>query len=182
MHLCSGWSPSLLECNMMRVLLAALLIRVMVLSTSAEAALEWGDVPPDSLGVDKDKREIRVSDYRGKVIVLTFWATWCGYCLKELPVLENVQRTLGADSIAVIAINTDKDYDKYRAMRRKMKDFELTMTEDRGDPDVSAAYGVSGLPHMLMIDKEGKVAFTHVGYSEQMLPQIVDEINELLEE
>lgn len=166
----------------MRLIRAAFLTIVFAFSGVAQARLEWGDVPPDSLGIDKDKREVKVSDYRGKVVVLTFWATWCGYCLKELPILENVQRKLGPDRVAVVAVNTDKDQDKYRAMRRKMKDFQLTMTVDRGDPDVSAAYEVSGLPHMLMIDKQGKVAFTHVGYSEEMLPRIVDEINELLEE
>ncbi|MEZ5462506.1 MAG: TlpA disulfide reductase family protein [Dokdonella sp.] len=166
----------------MRLLPALFLIIMFAFSGTAEARLEWGDVPPDSLGVDKDKREVKISDYRGKVVVLTFWATWCGYCLKELPVLENVQRKLGPDRVAVVAINTDTDQDKYRAMRRKMKDFQLTMTVDRGNPDVSAAYGVSGLPHMLMIDKQGKVAFTHIGYSDEMLPRIVDEINELLEE
>lgn len=166
----------------MRVILLVFITALLAFSASALAKLEWGDVPPDSLGVDKDKREIKVSDYRGKVIVLTFWASWCGYCLKELPVLENVQRTLGADSIAVVAINTDKDYSKYREMRRRMKDFELTMTEDRDEMGIAKQYGVSGLPHMLMIDKKGKVAFTHIGYSEEMLPQIVDEINELLEE
>lgn len=152
------------------------------ISFPVEAKLEWGDVPPDSLGMDRDKREIKVSDYRGKVVVLTFWASWCGYCLKELPVLENVQRKLGPGRVAVIAINTDKDPDKYRAIRRKMKDFELTMTVDSREEDVAKLYGVTGLPHMLMIDKNGMVAFTHVGYSEEMLPRIVDEINELLEE
>lgn len=166
----------------MRLIVAALFLSAVSFSASVQAKLESGDAPPDSLGLDKDKHEIKVSDYRGKVVVVTFWASWCGYCLKELPVLENVQRTLGAEQIAVVAINTDKDYSKYREMRRRMKDFELIMTEDRDELAVARQYGVSGLPHMLMLDKQGKVAFTHIGYSEKMLPQIVDEINELLEE
>lgn len=166
----------------MRLIAAVVLAASIAFPPGAKASLEWGDLPPDSLGMGKDKHEVKVSDFRGRVVVLTFWASWCGYCLKELPVLEKVQRTLGAEQIAVVAINTDKDPDQYRAMRRKMKNYELTMTVDSWDRVVADGYGVSGLPHMIMIDKLGKVAFTHVGYSEEMLPRIVDEINELLEE
>lgn len=166
----------------MRLIVAVFSLSFLACFGHAEAKLGFGDVPPDSLGVDKDKHEVKVSDYRGKVMVVTFWATWCGYCLKELPILENMQRTLGPELIAVVAINTDKDSDKYRAMRRKMKDFELTMTVDSFEKGVAEEYGVSGLPHMLIIDKQGKISSVHVGYSEEMLPRIVDEINELLEE
>ncbi len=141
-----------------------------------------GEAPPDELGIDKDKHEVRVSDYRGKVVVLTFWASWCGYCLKELPVLESVQRRLGKDKIAVVAINSDKDRSDYLAMRRRMKDFTMTMTEDRRDGSIAKRYGVTGYPHLVMVDKEGLVAFSHRGYSEKSLPKIVEEINTLLDE
>ena len=161
-------------------------IRVVLLSlvamSAAHAQVERGNVPPDALGVDKDRNEVHVSDYRGKVVVLTFWASWCGYCLKELPVLENVQRKVGAERIAVVAINTDMDAADYRAMRRRMKDFQITMTADRRDANISKDYGVKGLPHMVMVDKKGEVAYTHVGYSVESLDGFVDEINGLIEE
>ena len=166
----------------MRVTLAWIALLGFVAVSAAHAQVERGKAPPDALGIDKDKKEVRVSDYRGKVVVLTFWASWCGYCLKELPVLENVQRQGGTERIVVVAINTDKDPFAYRAMRRRMKDFQLTMTSDRRDSSISDEYGVKGLPHMVMVDKKGQVAYTHVGYSEKSLDGIVDEINGLLEE
>jgi thiol-disulfide isomerase/thioredoxin len=157
-------------------------IAALLISASAIAQTVQRAEPPDSLGFDKAKREILVSDYRGKVVVVTFWASWCVYCLKELPVLENVQRKVGADRIAVVAINTDKDLADYRAISRRMKDFELTMTVDRGIEKIARKYGVTVLPHMVMIDRAGKVAYTHVGYSRESLPALVDEINGLLDE
>lgn len=162
------------------ILLVALI--AIFVCQAATAQTVRGEAPPDELGMDKDKHEIRVSDYRGKVVVLTFWASWCGYCLKELPILENMQRKLGKDRIAIVAINTDKERSDYLAMRRRMKDFTMTMTEDRRDGSIAKRYGVTSYPHLLMLDKQGLVAFTHHGYSEKSLPGIVEQINELLEE
>lgn len=163
----------------MRTLALSLLL--LVLTGLAQAKSLVGSTAPDSLGMDNAKRPVHVSDYRGKVVVLTFWASWCGYCLKELPILENLQRKVGSEQIAVIAINTDRDRDKYRTMRRRMKDFQLTLTVDANKEGIAEAYGVSGLPHMVLVDKQGRVAYIHIGYSEESLPRFVYEINNLLE-
>ena len=74
----------------MRLVQIVTFIFLFAVAFAAQAEAKRGYAPPDSLGLDKDKTEIHVSDYHGKVVVLTFWATWCGYCLKELPVLEKV--------------------------------------------------------------------------------------------
>lgn len=166
----------------MRIAVKALVLFLVALGCEAQAASLVGSPAPDYLGVDAGKKEVRISEQRGKVVVLTFWASWCGYCLKELPILENLQRRVGKESIEVVAINTDKDRDKYRAMRRRMKDFQLTMTVDSDKDGIAGQYGVGGLPHMVLVDKRGMVAFTHIGYSEDQLPRFVYEINELLED
>jgi thiol-disulfide isomerase/thioredoxin len=151
-------------------------------ATSAHAQVQVGDAPPDLLGKDRDGTVVHVSTHHGKVVVLTFWATWCGYCLKELPVLENLQRRVGKSRIEVVAINTDKDRAHYVAMRRRLKDFQLTMTADERDGEVAKHYAVTGLPFIVMINKAGRVAQVHVGYSEKSLGGFVDEINALLED
>jgi thiol-disulfide isomerase/thioredoxin len=158
------------------------LILALAIPVLAHAQVRVGDAPPGSLGNDRDNKPIHVSDYRGKVVVVTFWATWCGYCLKELPVLENLQRSVGKSRIEVVAINTDKDRAKYVAMRRRLKDFQLTMTADERDGEVAKPYAVTGLPYLVMIDKAGRVAKVHVGYSQKSLGGFVDEINALLDE
>jgi thiol-disulfide isomerase/thioredoxin len=166
----------------MRINPVWVVLLVFIATSVAQAQVERGKAPPDALGVDKDKKEVHVSDYRGKVVVLTFWASWCGQCLKELPILESVQRKAGKERVRIVAINSDKERSEYLAMRRRMRDFTMTMTEDRADRSIADQYGVTGYPHMVMVDKEGLVAFTHRGYSEKSLGKIVDEINVLLDE
>ena len=148
----------------------------------AVTPLGAGAVAPDLLGKNRDGESIRVSDHRGKVVVLTFWATWCTYCLQELPILENLQRRLGKARVEVVAVNIDKDRADYLAMRRRLKGFELTMTEDDRQQSAAGAYGVSNLPHLVLIDKAGRLAHVHVGYAKSMLGAFVDEINTLLDE
>jgi thiol-disulfide isomerase/thioredoxin len=162
--------------------IVAALIVTLLLAGNVPAQTARGEAPPDLLGADKDKKDIHVSDYRGKVVVLTFWAGWCTYCLKELPVLENLQRKAGIDRVVVVAINTDKKPADYLAMQRKMKDFRLTMTADLPDGSIARQYGVKGYPHMVMVDKAGLVAYTRRGYSEKTLGSLVNQINELMEE
>ncbi len=174
--------PNVLERDRMRFNLLWVFLLGLVVVLPTHAQVERGKAPPDALGIDKDKKEVRVSDYRGKVVVLTFWASWCGQCLKELPILESVQRKGGKERIQIVAINSDKERSDYLAMRRRMRDFTMAMTEDRADRSIADQYGVTGYPHMVMVDKQGLVAFTHRGYSENSLGRIVDEINVLLEE
>jgi thiol-disulfide isomerase/thioredoxin len=158
--------------------LAAILVTFAV-AMPASAGFKAGDMPPDSLGKDRDGNELSLAAQHGKVVVLTFWASWCMYCLKELPVLENVQRRLGKSRVEVVAINVDEERGKYIAMRRRLKDFELDVTVD--EKHLAHEYGVKGLPHMVLVDKQGKVAFVHEGYSEKSLPQFVEQINGLLD-
>jgi thiol-disulfide isomerase/thioredoxin len=145
----------------------------------AHAGTAIGDVPPDSLGRTPDGDEVRVTDQHGKVVVVTFWASWCGYCRRELPVLAGLQEAAGKDQMTVVAVNYRDDRKVYRALVRALKDVQLTMTHDVTGA-IGKAYGVDGIPRLLMIDREGKVAYVSVGYDTDSLDQIVDAANKLL--
>jgi thiol-disulfide isomerase/thioredoxin len=146
----------------------------------AHATVAVGDAVPDGLGVDREGNRPTTPSLRGKVVVMTFWASWCGWCLKELPVLENLQRHAGKDRLEVFAINVDRHHGDYVAIRRRLKDFTLNLTRD-DDRSLSAAYGVSGLPHMVLDDTTGHVAYLHIGYPEKSLTGFVREINTLMD-
>src|SRR3954468_6422194 len=134
----------------------------------ARAAVKSGEIPPDVLGTDGKGAVVALSEHRGKVVVLSFWASWCGYCLKELPVLEKVQRVLGKDRIEVIAVNIDRDRNAFLKMRRQLRNFEFTMARDETHAAANQ-YGANLLPFLVMIDKTGRVAYVHTGYSEEQL-------------
>jgi thiol-disulfide isomerase/thioredoxin len=143
-------------------------------SVASAAALAAGDTPPDYVGRTLGKDAVNLSAYQGKAVVLTFWATWCPYCLKELPILENLQRKAGKD-LQVIAVNTE-NYDTFRNVARAMKTLELRIAYD---PEERAAksFGVNGIPHLVIIGRDGKIQAVYRGYSESSLPAIVADIN-----
>ena len=157
------------------------LIVALATISAARAEVKVGDVPPDLLGTDGKGATVALSAHRGKVVVLSFWASWCAYCLKELPVLEKMQRVLGKDRIEVIAVNIDRDRDAFLKMRRQLRNFEFTMARDETHA-AATQYGAHLLPFLVMVDKTGRVAYVHTGYSEKQLDGFVDEINGLLDE
>ncbi len=162
------------------ILLAVLL--AMASSLSAVAAepkvkLKPGDTPPTWIGITRDGDTIETGQFAGKVLVVTFWASWCGPCKKELPILEGLQNA-GKGSIQVVAVNIE-ERDQFRAVARALSSLKLKLTHDYGKKG-SDAYGVNGIPHMVIIGRDGKVINVHRGYGESMLDSIVAEINAAL--
>jgi thiol-disulfide isomerase/thioredoxin len=158
-----------------RVMLGALCL----FALSVHAAPKEGDVPPDYVGRLADGTDVRISDYAGKAVVLSFWATWCPYCLKELPVLNAIQVSPAKEQVQVIAVNTE-ERDVFRAASRALgSSLSLKLAYDPGK-SARNAYGVGGIPHLVIIGKDGKIVRVLRGYAESALPQIVDDINQAI--
>jgi len=140
-----------------------------------------GDVPPDALGVDASGAAVHVSALRGKVVAVAFWASWCGQCRQELPVLERFQRAAQED-LAVVAVNYRESPSTLRKMRRQLRDYAMTITHDR-DGSVGESYGVKGLPHLLLIDRSGTIAHVHIGFNKDVSEgRLIEQLNMLLRE
>src|SRR5258708_35746346 len=88
--------------SLIRILVSGWLV---LLHPSAMAMLGEGDKPPPVLGRDVDNQPVETKDYAGKVLMVTFWATWCGPCMRELPRLEAIQKGAGKDHLQVVAGN-----------------------------------------------------------------------------
>ena len=138
-----------------------------------------GSAAPVQLGKDGKNDAVDLSAYRGKVVIVTFWASWCGYCLKELPALNALQEQVGNQWLQTIAVNVQDENADYRVMTRQMRDYKLLLTRDRSG-DIAASYGVKSYPNLWMIDPQGNVASHHVGYGEDSLQTIIDEIKRVL--
>ncbi|MBL8262092.1 MAG: TlpA family protein disulfide reductase [Xanthomonadaceae bacterium] len=164
-----------------RGLLATLLLvfSASVASAGSRPQPGPGDIPPDALGKDREGAEQTISGHRGKVVIVTFWASWCGPCRRELPVLGKFQRAIGREALEVIAINVKEPRKDYLEVVRANKDLDLTWVHDSSGA-TSVRYGVQALPNMFIIDREGKVAHVHRGYSEDSLPVFIREITDLL--
>ena len=143
---------------------------------SQAAAPVAGDIAPNELGKTLSGDKVLLSNYAGKVVIVSFWATWCGYCLKELPVLEGIQKVAGAKhNLQVIAVNTE-DRDTFRFVSRKLSTLTLGMAYDPQNIG-QAAYGVKGIPHLVIIGRDGVIIRVYRGYGEETLNQITDDIN-----
>lgn len=140
-----------------------------------------GEFPPPLLGKDRDGNPVDLSALRGRPAIVTFWASWCGPCRRELPVLGHFQRTVGTDALTVVAVNFKEPRNEFRSVVRANRDIAVTWVHD-AEGEVSALYGINSVPHMFMIGIDGRIAKIHRGYSEKALPGIVDDLIALLPE
>jgi thiol-disulfide isomerase/thioredoxin len=150
----------------------------LALAAAHAGELKVGDMAPEDLGRDASGKRVHLSDYRGKLVIVSFWASWCGPCRKELPVLATIQRKATHDRIEVFAVNWQQSADEFRQVKRALKDIDLTLVSDESGY-FGREYGVKGIPHMVIIGRDGRIAALHVGYGEGEIPVLVNEINSL---
>ncbi len=161
-----------------------LCLMVVLLSAAASAASPRpGEMPPDAgaLGVDRQGNAINLSDHRGKIVVVTFWASWCGPCRRELPMLEGLQKVVGKDALQVFAVNWKEPRSDFVRITRDRNWPRLDYLHD-AKGELGERYGIVAIPHMFVIGHDGEIAYTHRGYAADELPQIIDEILNLLPE
>lgn len=156
----------------------AVIVSTAILATDAVADVQVGDIPPPRLGTDRNGDRVNLEEMSGKIVVISFWATWCPPCRKELPVLEAIHNSIGEDRLEVIAVNTENSR-TYRGALRRLKDYKMTLVHDRRGI-LQRQYGVDGLPHMVIVGIKGVVVSVKRGYTVDMVVPIVDELNSLL--
>ena len=112
---------------------------------------------------DVNNKDVKLSDYKGKVILLDFWATWCGPCKVEIPWFIEFQQKYGKAGLQVIGISADDPLDKLAPFVKEMK-MTYPVLQGLGHDDVQDAYGpMFGLPVTVLISRDGKICSKHVG-------------------
>ncbi|MHA1416082.1 MAG: TlpA family protein disulfide reductase [Candidatus Heimdallarchaeaceae archaeon] len=120
----------------------------------------------------------KLSDFTGKPVMLDFFATWCTYCVQALPHLVDIYEIFG-DDIQIISIDVDEDEtDSQISSFRKAHDMDWIVGSDK--ENIGDAYGVSGIPHFVIIDQDQIVSYQLIGFAEEYGPIIKDEIYKLL--
>ncbi|RXI46611.1 TlpA family protein disulfide reductase [Clostridium tetani] len=104
---------------------------------------------------DLNDKEITLSEFKGKKVMLNFWATWCGYCVQEMPYMQNIHNETKDKDIVILAVNVGENKDKIKKfMEKKSYDFPVVLDERQ---EVAQNYGVQAFPTTLFIDEEGFV-------------------------
>lgn len=166
----------------------AILLALCVLAFSSAAAkpLPPGTPAPNDLGKTLAGQQITVASLRGKVVVISFWATWCKYCMKEMPILGGLQATANERKLPlqVVEINFEEDRRTFVGASHLLmpKLPGLLLTWDRTGA-LARPFGVGqALPAMILLHRDDTIADTEIGYDESALDPLVAKINQLMNE
>jgi len=135
-----------------------------------------GSNAPDFTVQDSD-RKITLSELRGKVVVLNFWATWCAPCVEELPSLVNLQQKMRNKGITVLAVSVDQDESLYR---RFVQDHNVNLLTVRdANQKSNNLYGTVKFPETYIIDRNGVMRRKFIGPVDWATPEVVDFLSKL---
>lgn len=151
---------------------SVLLMLVLISPVSARTAPEFS-LP----GVEG---HLDLADYRGQVVYLDFWASWCGPCRESFPWMNHIQQRYASHGLTVLAINLDdKRENADRFLEKHPAGFPVAF-----DPQgkIAEKYDLKGMPSSFLIDRQGRIVVSHVGFRQQDSDQLENEIVKLLAE
>ena len=151
---------------MSRILLTLLFLTLSPLSTAQQAGKGLTPLPerplaPDFVLADLDGGRHRLSDYRGQVVIINFWATWCPPCRAEMPSMQRAWEQLEKEGILMFGIDVGEDEDRiFQFSADYPVEFPLLMDQDS---NVIDQWPVRGLPTTFVVDPEGGIAYRAIG-------------------
>ena len=164
----------------MKFLIQKILIVTLFVVSSAGASVQLKQPAPDFVLKSQSGKNIRLSEERGNVILLNFWASWCGPCRKEIPMLNTLHQQFEKLGFKVIGVNIDK---RKKPAEKMMQDFQIAYPVlFDGQQKTSELYGVDAMPSTVIIDRDGIVRGIHRGYKKSYDAVYMDEIRKLVKE
>jgi cytochrome c biogenesis protein CcmG, thiol:disulfide interchange protein DsbE len=130
----------------------------------AAASMNVGEMAPDFSRADLTGKPVGLAGYRGKLVLLNFWASWCGPCLTEMPRFSSWQRAYGTQGLQVIGVSMDDDWPPVkRLISRRPVTYPILL----GDAKLGEMFGgVLGLPTSYLIDPRGRIVERYEGVSD----------------
>ena len=159
--------------------LAGLLLTVFAATSLASSGLE-GQQAPDFALKSATGENLRLSEYRGDVVMINFWATWCGPCRQEMPLLDELYNRYQRVGFNLLGVNIDDDSSRAMKMATELGVSFPVLFDSR--KEVSKLYEVNAMPVTVLVDREGNVRHVHLGYKPGYEEKYLDEIRSLLRE
>jgi peroxiredoxin len=151
-----------------------------IAATSLAASGLTGSPAPDFALKSSTGENLRLSEYRGDVVMINFWATWCGPCRQEMPLLDELYTRYERVGFSLLGVNIDDDSQRAMDMISDLGVTFPVLFDDR--KEVSKLYQVDAMPVTVLVDREGNVRHVHHGYKPGYEQQYLDEIRSLLRE
>jgi peroxiredoxin len=152
---------------------------LVLMAGTAFAADAGGPAPSFTLAA-LSGQQAALSQYKGQVVMVNFWATWCGPCQQEMPLLDQMYKKYKPAGFTLIGVNVDKEAPAVKdLMARKPVSFPVLL-----DPanQVSKAYHVDEMPSSVLIDRKGEIRYIHRGYRPGDENEYQDRIRQLIRE
>ncbi|OMH38051.1 peroxiredoxin [Motiliproteus sp. MSK22-1] len=123
---------------------------------------------------------VSLTDFRGKIVYLDFWASWCGPCRKSLPAMQELHTELSKSGFTVVAVNVDE-------VIQNAKNFAIPLALSYplvydGNGNIAKSFDIKAMPMSYVIDKQGKIIHAHKGYRSKDMPLIRQALMEMLKE
>jgi peroxiredoxin len=163
----------------LRNTLVALVFGMFAASSLASSSLE-GQVAPDFALKSSTGDNMRLSEYRGDVVMINFWATWCGPCRQEMPLLDELYNRYNRVGFNLLGVNIDDDSRRAMQMVEELGVNFPVLFDAR--KEVSKLYEVEAMPVTVIVDRSGTVRYVHHGYKPGYEEKYLDQIRSLLRE
>jgi thiol-disulfide isomerase/thioredoxin len=151
------------------------------LSGAPALALEAGDpAPAFKTALLDGGGEFALGDLRGKVVLVDFWASWCGPCQKSMPAFDALAKEFPADKFALVGVNVDSDLGAAKKALSK-RPVSYTIASDPGGK-LPARYGVKTMPTAYLIDGDGAIRYVHRGFRDGDVDALREKIKKLIAE
>ncbi len=147
---------------------------------SAQAALSANAPAPDFTLRSLDGVNLRLAEQRGRVVMVNFWATWCGPCRQEMPHLSRLYEKYRASGFTLLGVNVDEDAKQAAATAGRLG-VKFPVLFD-GSKSVSKLYDLQSMPSTVLIDRDGRVRYLHRGYRDGLEESYEKQIRELVKE
>jgi len=132
-------------------------------AASQAPGTQRADAPALDIPLEAGKPTVPLSSFKGKVVVLDFWATWCGPCRQSIPDLEKLYKKYHSQGLEVIGVSVDDSWDPVPA---SIKELGITypVVLSSNIPGIRSAFQFTGIPQMYLVDKNGRIGGSYEGY------------------
>jgi len=148
--------------------------------TSVAHALSVGEAAPDFALTSIDGKNVRLKELRGQVVLVNFWASWCGPCRQEMPLLEDMYKKYNKLGFVILGVNVEEDSSKAKSMLRDVPVTFPVLLDPQNS--VSKQYNVKAMPTTAIVDRNGKIRYIHEGYQPGYEKNYIKQIKELVRE
>ena len=155
------------------------ILAIFTAASLAASSLE-GQIAPDFVLKSATGENLRLSEYRGDVVLINFWATWCGPCRQEMPLLDDLYGRYQRVGFNLLGVNIDDDSRRAMQMVEELGVSFPVLFDER--KEVSKLYKVEAMPVTVLVDREGNVRHVHYGYKPGYEEKYLTEIRSLLRE